>query len=373
MKENSNRKHAGLVTASPSEFLVHQRFGRTRFLERGRAAWVIPWIDRYALIPSSAHSLSFCADQITAENQGVEISGFAIWNILDPKRAVEAVDFTDADAAIRRIGEHLREVVESAIRHQVANLTLEEALRKRGSIIRRLKEELAGVADHWGLEITTVEIKNVRIMSEQLFENMQARFRDTVRLESQRSAMETDEQIERGQAAAREETARREMAFREAEARRKETLSRAEIERNKEIERLRAAKRLELDLATLGDQLELSKEREAKRREALASESALIKLDAELERRRFDVERVRATNRVAMAEIDDAIERRRIATANTKDAARLFLENLPGLLEDIKIESVNLGDPSLAGAIAQLAGCITKPLRNGALSTPRDE
>ena len=285
MKENSNRKPAGLVTASPSEFLVHQRFGRTRFLERGRAAWVIPWIDRYALIPSSAHSLSFCADQITAENQGVEVSGFAIWNVVDPKRAVEAVDFTDSDEAIRRIGEHLREVVESAIRHQVANLTLEETLRKRGSIIERLKEELAGIADHWGLEITTVEIKTVRIMSAQLFENMQARFRDSVRLESQRSAMETDEQIERGQAAAREETARREMAFREAEARRKETLSRAEIERNKEIERLRAAKRLELDLATLGDQLELTKEREAKRREALASESALIKLDAELERR----------------------------------------------------------------------------------------
>jgi len=373
MKENSNRKPPGLVTASPSEFLVHQRFGRTRFLERGRAAWVIPWIDRYALIPSSAHSLSFCADQITAENQGVEVNGFAIWTVVDPKRAIEAVDFTDSGEAIRRIGEHLREVVESAIRHQVANLTLEETLRKRGSIIERLKEELAGIAKHWGLEITTVEIKTVRIMSEQLFENMQARFRDSVRLESQRSAMETDEQIERGQAAAREETARREMAFREAEADRNETLSRMEIERKKEIERLRASKRLELDLATLGDQLELTKEREAKRREALASESALIKLDAELERRRFDVERVRAKNRGAMAEIDDAIERRRIATANTKDAARLFLENLPGFLAGTKIESVNLGDSSLAGAIAQLAKSITKPLRSANLDTPGDE
>ncbi len=373
MKENSNRKHIGLVTASPSEFLVHQRFGRTRFLERGRAAWLLPWIDRYALIPSSAHSLSFCADQITAENQGVEVSGFAIWNVVDPKRAVEAVDFTDSDEAIGRIGQHLREVVESAIRHQVANLTLEETLRKRGSIIERLKEELADVADHWGLEITTVEIKTVRIMSAQLFENMQARFRDSVRLESQRSAMETDEQIERGQAAAREETARREMAFREAEARRNETLSRAEIERNKEVERLRAAKRLELDLATLGDQLELTKEREAKRREALASESALIKLEAELEGRRSEVEQVRAKNRAAIAEIDDAIERRRIATANTIDCARLFLEKLPGLLAGTKIESVNLGDPALVGALARLAGSITKPLRSGGLYTPGEE
>ena len=74
-----------------------------------------------------------------------------------------------------------------------------------------------------------------------------------------------------------------------------------------------------------------------------------------------------------MAEIDDTIERRRIATANTKDAARLFLENLPGLLAGTKIENVNLGDPSLAGAIARLAGSITKPLRSGGLDTPGDE
>jgi flotillin len=373
VKENSKRKRTGLVTASPSEFLVHQRFGRTRFFERGRAAWVLPWVDRYALIPSSVHSLSFCADQITAENQGVEVSGFAIWSVVDPKRAVEAVDFTESAEAIGRIGEHLREVVESAIRHQVANLTLEETLRKRGSIIERLKEELAGVANHWGLHITTVEIKTVRIMSAQLFENMQARFRDSLRLESERSAMETDELIQRGQATAREEVALREMAFREAESHRNETLSRAEIERNKEIERLRAAKRIELELATLGDQLELTKEREAKRREALESERALMQLDATLEKRRFELEQARAKNRDAMAEIDDTIERRRIATANTKDAARLFLENLPGLVAGMKIENLNLGDPALVGAIARLAGSITNPLRSGGLYTPGDE
>jgi len=61
-------KRFGLITANPSEFLVHQRFGRTRFPGRGRAALLLPWIDRYCLIPSSAHSVSFCADQITAEN-----------------------------------------------------------------------------------------------------------------------------------------------------------------------------------------------------------------------------------------------------------------------------------------------------------------
>ena len=359
MKANPKASRSGLVTASPSEFLVHQRFGRTRFLGRGGAAWVLPWIDRFALIPSGACSVSFCADQITAENQGVEVSGFAIWNIVDPKRVVEAVDFTEATPAVERIGAHLREVVESAIRHQVANLTLEETIRKRGSIIARLKQELAGVAEHWGLEITTVEIKTVRIMSDELFANMQARYRDKIRLESERSALQTDELIQRERAAAREEGARHEMAFREAEALRNETLARAQIERESDLERLQATKKLDLSVASLNDELQLIREKEVKRRAAVEAEAALIELDAELERHRFALEKSRTENRATRAKIEGEIERRRIAVANTADRGRLFLENLPSVLAGTRFETVNLGDPVLLNAIRQLGTLLT--------------
>ena len=372
MKENKI-KRAGLVTASPSEFLVHQRLGRTRFLERGRAAWVLPWIDRYALIPSSAHSVTFCADQITAENQGVEVSGFAIWSVVDPKRAVEAADFTDAAEAIARIGEHLRQVVESAIRHQVANFTLEDSLRKRGAMIECLKAELGDVANQWGLAIATVEVKTVRIMSAQLFENMQAKFRDAVRLESERSAICTKELIDRERADVREEAARRELAFRQAEAARADELRRAEIDREAEIEKFRAARHLEVELAKLGRQCQLTQGREASRREAMGAETALLDLDTQLEKLRFDLDRSRAVNRNEIATTDDTIERRRIEVANTKDATRLLLENLPGLLAGVNIQSLNLGDPLIVDALGRLARSIARPGTNGGLYAPGNE
>ena len=99
----------------------------------------------------------------------------------------------------------------------------------------------------------------------------------------------------------------------------------------------------------------------------------MIALDAELEGRRFEVEKVREKNRAEMSEIEDAIQRRQIATANTKDAARLFLENLPGLLAGAKIENVNLGDPALVGAITRLAGSLKSPRRSGGRYVSADE
>ena len=368
MKGNHAMKHIGLVTASPSEFLIHQRFGRTRILGRGRAAWLLPWIDRYCLIPSSTHSVSFCADQITAENQGVEISGFAIWNVEVPERAAEAVDFTNHAEAINLIGGHLREVVESAIRHQVANLSLEEALRQRGPIIVRLRQELADVADKWGLAITTVEIKTVRIMSGRLFENMQAKFRDTVRLESERSAMATDEAIALERAAVREEAARREMEFQKAQAAREETLRRAAIERESQIEKLRLAEQTSVELAKLGEQLKLTTGRESNRREASAAEHALIELEEALDARRFKLEQHRGENRDALAAIEDGIERRRIESANTRDTALLLVENLPDMLAGLKVADIHLGDPMLVEALATFARSLAGPGHSGGYS-----
>jgi hypothetical protein len=52
--------------------------------------------------------------------------------------------------ALAAIGGALQDVVESAIRHQVASMTIDDTLRKRGSIIRQLKDEMAYVAGLWG-------------------------------------------------------------------------------------------------------------------------------------------------------------------------------------------------------------------------------
>ena len=156
-------KAIGIVNASPAEFVIHQRMGKIRNLGRGISFFKLPWIDRYTVIPSSTRTIQFQADQITAENQGVEVSGFAVWRVVDAEKAAANFDFTDPEDALARVSGALQDVVESAIRHQVASMTIDDALRKRGSIILQLKDEMAYVAGLWGIGVETVEIKSVRI------------------------------------------------------------------------------------------------------------------------------------------------------------------------------------------------------------------
>ncbi|MGH6815995.1 MAG: SPFH domain-containing protein, partial [Hyphomicrobiaceae bacterium] len=90
----------GYIVAGSAEFAIHRRRGRT--LNIGRSIGFICWplIDRYELISSAAQNLAFTADQITAENQGIEIAGFAVWKVDDPQKVGANFDFADPAAAL---------------------------------------------------------------------------------------------------------------------------------------------------------------------------------------------------------------------------------------------------------------------------------
>ena len=302
--KNEKIKTIGIVNASPAEFVIHQRMGRIRHLGRGISFFKLPWIDRYTIIPSSTRAIQFKADQITAENQGVEISGFAVWRVADAGKAAANFDFTDAEAALTTIGGALQDVVESAIRHQVARMTIEDVWRKRGSIILQLKEEMAYVAGLWGIALETVEIKSVRILSRQLFENLQAPFRNALRLESEQSAIETEKRL--------------------AEQR---TVQQEELARQKHQLEIR---RIEL-------------------------EESKLPHEAELDAKRFELREADARRHLALSKVDQEIEQERIAVANMENAMLALLRTLPDALKNLKIGDVHLGDPSIVALLQRIA------------------
>jgi regulator of protease activity HflC (stomatin/prohibitin superfamily) len=281
----------------------------------GISFWCLPLIDRFYLIPSSAQSLSFSADQITCENQGVEVAGFAVWKIDDPQKASSNFDFSHSASALVAIGESLRNVVESAIRHQVANMTIEDVLRKRGSIILQLKKELSYMAGQWGLLIETVEIRNVRVLSEQLFKHMQAPFRDKLRLESEVSAIETEQLLVEKRLAQKEKIALQEQEF-----------ARRELERKSQDESMKIVVDARLQATRLDHQKEL-----------VASEEALHKQQAVLA-----MERHRHT--AALAAIEDETRRKQIGTSNLEDLGLALVRQLPVALGALKVNELNLGD-----------------------------
>ena len=320
------RKRFGYIMVGPAAFGIHRRRGITRKVGQGISFLCLPYIDRYYLIPSTAQSVSFVADQITAENQGVEVAGFAVWKIADPEKASACFDFSDSAAALATIGENLRNVVESAIRHQVANMTIDAVLRKRGSIILQLKEELAYMADQWGLIVETVEIRTVRVLSAQLFVQMQANFRDRMRLESETSALKTEQEL-----AERRLSQKEEIAIKEREFQRREQDRRNESEKSKvAADTILQAFRLDQQRALIAD--------EQRCHEAQAT-----------------IEIARARHRAAQATIEDETKRREIETANTANCALAIVDRLPQALAAMNLTELHIGDDPLRALVAALS------------------
>lgn len=322
-------KRFGYVVAGPAEFAIHRRRGRTRKAGRGISFVCLPLIDRYYIIPSSAQSISFKADQITSENQGVEVGGFAVWKIDAPEKASASFEFSDSAAALTSIGENLRNVVESAIRHQVANMTIEDVLRKRGTIILQLKNELAYISGEWGLAIETVEIRNVQVLSEQLFKQMQAPFRDKMRLDSEASAMETEKVLMEKRLAHKEQIALQEREF-----------ERRDLERSSEAERLKVAAEALLQATKLDHQ-----------RELIAREETLHTAQAALA-----VQQQRHT--AGLASIEDVTRRKHIETSNTEDRALALIKHMPAALGALKVNELNVSDDTLRALIRGLGRAI---------------
>ena len=163
------------VTVNPSDYAIVFKKGNIIKEGRGFRFFCTPRI-QYVIIPGNVKNITFAADQISRENQGVEVSGFAIWKVGEPKKIYQHFDFKQDIETMEQVSEFLKDVVESAIRHMVANMTIEEVLRKRGTIILQLKKELEYITEQWGIIVETIEIKNVRILSKTLFDNMQAKF-----------------------------------------------------------------------------------------------------------------------------------------------------------------------------------------------------
>ncbi|MDC0709204.1 SPFH domain-containing protein [Stigmatella sp. ncwal1] len=190
----------GLITARPSEFLIHMRRGRVREVSgQGASCFKLPG-DAVAIIPTSVQRLQFSADQVTSEKVGVAVTGLAVYRIVDPLVAFRMLNFSFPEQASEKLQDLLRDMFAGAARRLVANLSVEECLtRRKEGIAGELMREIAPVVSGrgrlddqtetgWGVVLDTIEIQDVRVLSATVFENMQARYRR----EQERQAREAE-------------------------------------------------------------------------------------------------------------------------------------------------------------------------------------
>lgn len=139
-------KKWGLVTARPSEFLIHMRRGRVREVSgQGASCFKLPG-DAVAIVPTSVQRLQFTADQVTSEKVGVQVTGLAVYRIVEPLVAFRMLNFSFPERAQQKLAELLREMFVGAVRRLVANLSVEECLsRRKEGIAAELMREIAPV------------------------------------------------------------------------------------------------------------------------------------------------------------------------------------------------------------------------------------
>ncbi len=233
------KKSWGYIAAYPHEYLIHFRNGKLNQKSSGQGARCFKFpADTVFIIPTSLKEIVFEANQLSADNVDVRIRGMAIYRISEPLRIYTQLNFSNRQQAEEKLARMIGDLCRSTAKWLVANMPLEECLRKRKEeIATALKREVSQVvADPdkgWGVEVVTIDIQDVYVQDDEIFRAMQILFKTEKLRESQLSqlGMQKDLEIRKFQ---------QELEL--AEHRKRKELENARIEAELKAEQLRLAR-----------------------------------------------------------------------------------------------------------------------------------
>ncbi len=195
----------GVRTVSQGEEWVIERFGRyLRTLPSGLSL-IIPLFDRVAYRVVTKDIVLDIDQQevITSDNAIIMTNAVAFIKVSDPVASVYGVvDFTVA----------VRNLVQTALRSIIGEMSLDDALSSREKIKSRLRDMVKDDMEGWGITLKTVEIQDIQPSA-----SMQKAMEQQASAERDRKAMVTRAEGAK-QAAILQAEGRLESAKRDAEA-----------------------------------------------------------------------------------------------------------------------------------------------------------
>lgn len=151
-----------LVVASQT-FGVNQEYQRAVLFRLGRLGntkgpgwyWLIPFIDRVVKVDIRTVTVQLeTQETITRDGVAVRVNAVLWYRAADPARVVTSVEAYQSAVV---------QAAETGMRDAIGQSDLDQMLKDRIGINKRLLELLAGAAGRWGIEIDAVEIKDVDI------------------------------------------------------------------------------------------------------------------------------------------------------------------------------------------------------------------
>lgn len=196
----TTRKRWGWISAAPSEHLIVYRRGQFQPALSRQGGRFFKWpTDAFVLIPTTFKEILFQANQITTDQVDVRVRGMVLYRIADPIKIHRLINFTNRQGAEGKLARVIADMCRSTAKWLVANMRLEECIRRRKEEIAAiLKQEVSGVVtEKWGVEIVTIDIQDVYIQDDELFQSIQATFKAEKAREARLAELETRQAIER--------------------------------------------------------------------------------------------------------------------------------------------------------------------------------
>lgn len=185
--------------SKPNEWLLVIRNGKVICSGVGASCY-LGFNDQVVKFPSKINRLSFSAQQITDEKQGVQVDGVLVWAINrendGPGRAYKFLGDDLTSQVPHTANETLKDMSNSIVRHRIANSSIEDILKKRDEIRNEIRTEMQKIVNGWGVWLESVEITEVKILSSSLFQNLQIEFREEQRQKAEIIKMRTDADLE---------------------------------------------------------------------------------------------------------------------------------------------------------------------------------
>jgi len=138
--------------------------------------------------PSKLRQVTFTAEQVTQEMQGVAVTGMLVWSVYreddGPFKCYKSFG-DDLKRNSNMANEKMMNLSKSIIRDRIANMSINEIIRNRAKLRDGVREEIQKLITGWGIWLETIEILDVQIASNTLFKNLQTEFREKTRQEAE--------------------------------------------------------------------------------------------------------------------------------------------------------------------------------------------
>lgn len=356
-------------TALPNEYLVVLGKKEVKPILGGRK---FKLGRKFLRVPANVQKLKFETDNANMDYQGIGIEGYATWRINPekPEIAITTLDFFDEENPMNKTNEDLKTICIEAVRHVIANMSIEDALKNKDAIADNLTKQLTEIERKWGIVFDQVGIEKVRIMSNRLFNDLQSEFRNKLRLESSKTQIATDREIAKEENEIHEknelERIQTEQKIELQDIEKKKQLSKRQLEDQKELKE----KERQIKEEEFRKEMEFNLEKEQKKHDLKQLEQDLeIKLkETEVKVLAVDLELQKLENNIETKQIEiDKLRRKLEQSYSQEELNNLFIEKLPDIFKSIKIDNysvMNSGNGKNTFPVTQIMQEIIQVLKN---------